>query len=131
MNMKKVICKFSSSALIMMLLLSFCVSLAGCGSSSKVAGTWYNYNPDHDYANPERILKIKDDGTYIYTNNDGTFSGSWKLSDSVITFTADSSKYTSSGVFSDTHDNKKGNFITVSIDPGKKDTVGEFVFERQ
>ncbi|MFU0468882.1 lipocalin-like domain-containing protein [Gardnerella vaginalis] len=129
--MKKVICKFSSSALIMMLLLSFCVSLAGCGSSSKVAGTWYNYNPDHDYANPERILKIKDDGTYTYTNNDGTFSGSWKLSDSVITFTADSSKYTSSGVFSDTHDNKKGNFITVSIDPGKKDTVGEFVFERQ
>ena len=129
--MKKVICKFSSSALIMMLLLSFCVSLAGCGSSSKVAGTWYKYNPDHDYANPERILKIKDDGTYTYTNNDGTFSGSWKLSDSVITFTADSSKYTSSGVFSDTHDNKKGNFITVSIDPGKKDTVGEFVFERQ
>lgn len=129
--MKKVICKFSSSALIMMLLLSFCVSLAGCSSSSKVAGTWYNYNPDHDYANPERILKIKDDGTYTYTNNDGTFSGSWKLSDSVITFTADSSKFTSSGVFSDTHDNKKGNFITVSIDPGKKDTVGEFVFERQ
>lgn len=129
--MKKVICKFSSSALIMMLLLSFCVSLAGCGSSSELAGTWYKYNSDHDYAHPERILKIKDDGTYIYTNDDGTFSGSWKLNGSVITFTADSSKFTSSGVFSDTHDNKKGNFITVSIDPGKKDTVGEFVFERQ
>ena len=113
-----------------LLMILFCFSLTGCGSSSEVVGTWYQYDSNGNYDNPKSVLEIKQDGTYTYTYDHGTFSGTWKLNDSVLTFTVDASKMASSGTLQDSYNNKKGRFIIITLDPGARDTVGEHTYER-
>lgn len=112
-------------SLLVLVLMS--VSLAACGSSSKIAGTWVEKGGD---SSKDRVIEIDKDGSYVY-RRDGlegkkNYPGTWKEKDGSVAFTADGSGETSTGKI-DTKEQK----LIIKHDPGKEDTIGEKTFIKQ